>query len=676
MKKIKLLFGVHMHQPVDNLSEAVENAVNKCYRPFFATLKNFKEFKFALHSSGWLLENIAKNYSDVFDDILELNDAGSIEFFTGGFYEPVLSSIPSKDRLKQIEKLNKFIEKYFNKRPEGLWLTERVWEDSIVTDLVKSNIKYLTVDDYHFIASGFHKDNLDGFYNTENSGEMVSLFPINKSLRYSIPFKKAKEAIKDIKKIYKDGNSAAIIFDDAEKFGLWPKTYSWVYEKGWLEDFLSQVTNDKEIQLMHFSEYYENYKPKGLAYLQNVSYYEMGEWSLKADDTLMLENLKNNLPKEFEEISDMFVKGGTWKNFFIKFEESNRIHKRMLELSKQQSKSPKFKEELYKLQTNDVLWHGVFGGLYLPNLRDNAYKYLCNCENIKYKNKETIEIMDTDLNGYEEIKIVTDDLILRFDSHFGGQLIEFLIRDKSFNLQNTLTRRKEAYHETIKNYEEVENEENTNDEIETIHNAKLEITEEIKNSLDYDWYIKNSFIDHISNDSFTLENFSKCRFWEYGDFANQPFDFEILDNEVIFSRKGGIYFDKTFNTEIIKKYLCKKNKLDFEIRLNTESPYEYIYALEFNLHFADLNNVFLNDENINKQMEISNLKSFSLTDKFTLKEISFKLEKNFNLFICPLKTVSQNEKGFELTTQGVSIAIVFPFNKDFSLKGILEVKDV
>jgi hypothetical protein len=94
------------------------------------------------------------------------------------------------------------------------------------------------------------------------------------------------------------------------------------------------------------------------------------------------------------------------------------------------------------------------------------------------------------------------------------------------------------------------------------------------------------------------------------------------------------------------------------------------------LHFADLNNVFLNDENINKQMEISNLKSFSLTDKFTLKEISFKLEKNFNLFICPLKTVSQNEKGFELTTQGVSIAIVFPFNKDFSLKGILEVKDV
>jgi hypothetical protein len=27
-------------------------------------------------------------------------------------------------------------------------------------------------------------------------------------------------------------------------------------------------------------------------------------------------------------------------------------------------------EPLYKLQTNDPLWHGVFGGLYLPNLRD------------------------------------------------------------------------------------------------------------------------------------------------------------------------------------------------------------------------------------------------------------------------------------------------------------------
>ena len=40
----------------------------------------------------------------------------------------------------------------------------------------------------------------------------------------------------------------------------------------------------------------------------------------------------------------------------------------------------KYKEALYKAQCNDVLWHGVFGGIYLGNLRDNAYKYIIECE--------------------------------------------------------------------------------------------------------------------------------------------------------------------------------------------------------------------------------------------------------------------------------------------------------
>ena len=65
-----------------------------------------------------------------------------------------------------------------------------------------------------------------------------------------------------------------------------------------------------------------------------------------------------------------FLKGGIWKNFFVKYEESNRIHKRTLELSKARESvnKPDFDTALYKAQTNDALWHGVFGGLYLPNL--------------------------------------------------------------------------------------------------------------------------------------------------------------------------------------------------------------------------------------------------------------------------------------------------------------------
>ncbi len=674
--KIKLLFGVHMHQPVDNFKEAVDEAVLKCYKPLFEVLKKFPEFKISLHCSGWLLKYIKKNHFEVFENIKKLSDFGAIEFFTAGFYEPVLCSIPSIDRVAQIERLNKYIKKEFSKIPKGAWLSERVWEDSLINDFNKCGVEYVMVDDYHFRASGFEKDELDGYFFSENDAKKIALFPINKDLRYAIPFKNVKDSVNDIKKLYKTKNSAAIIFDDAEKFGLWPGTFEWVYEKGWLEEFFNTVLKDDEIECTHFCDYYEKQKAKGIAYLQNVSYYEMGEWSLRAKDAIALEKIKAKVEETYGDETDKFVKGGTWKNFFVKYDESNRLHKRMLEVSNNRVKNRKFLDSLYKLQTNDVFWHGVFGGLYLPNLRDNAYSYLCECENIRYKNTEVIEINDIDMNGYDEVKFVKNDFIARFDSRYGGQMVEFLQRDKKFNFQNTLTRREEAYHQKILKEQDTSDNKKSKDEIETIHNKKIQANKKIKEALSFDWYVKNSFVDHISDKTFDMINFKKCSFWEYGDFANQPFELKPDKKSVLFKRDGGIYFDKKYDTTITKKYKSLSKGIEFDIKIDSKSKKEYIYALEFNFHFADLKNVFCDKSSLLNDLEIEEIKEFSLVDRYTKKRLSLVLDKSFKLLSTPLNTVSQSEKGYELMAQGVSFALVFAFCENFKINGILKVENV
>ena len=670
MKKCSnLLFGVHMHQPVDNFDEAVNEAIEKCYKPFFKVLKNFSKVKLAVHCSGWLLEYIEKRDKELFTDMKELAKSGVIEFFTAGFYEPVLCSIPKRDRVEQLKKLNKKIKKSFSQNPKGAWLTERVWESSIIDSLRQTDIEYVMVDDYHFIASGFDKSKLDGYYYTEDSGEKIALFPINKELRYALPFKKVEDAIEDIKRF-----DNAIIFDDAEKFGLWPKTYEWVYESGWLEEFFSAIEEDKEIISMHFKEFYKNKKPKGLAYLQNVSYSEMGEWSLPTKEALEFKKIEKECKKSYEDI-DKFVKGGNWKNFFIKYDESNRLHKRMLEVSKNSLKNKKYKDYLFRLQTNDVFWHGVFGGIYLPNLRDNAYSYLCKCENMRYS-KEAVEIKDVDMNGYDEVKIVKKNYIARFDTHFGGQMVEFLQRDKSFNYQNTLTRREEVYHKEILEYKEDKEFGKNSDGIDSIHNQKVKISDDVREALSFDWYVKNSFVDHISNDSFTLENFKKCSFWEYGDFANQPFEMNLLKDEAVFKRDGGIYFDKKYNTTLVKKYKFLKNCIKFNISLKTSSEKRYKYALEFNLHFADLKNVFSFEKSVLNDIEKKDICEFFLADRYTQKMIKISMDKKFELLMTPLKTVSKSEKGYDLMIQGVSFSLLFDFEKEFVIDGAVEVVDV
>ncbi len=674
---VKLLFGIHCHQPVENFYEVVDEAVEKAYKPFFKVVSEI-DFRFSVHFSGWLLDYIRFYHKELFSLMKKCADKGQIEFFSGGFYEPVLASIPSDDRKIQIEKLNSFIKNHFGQEPQGLWLTERVWDDTIIKDLVDVGIKYVMVDDYHFISAGFKKEQLHGYFLTENEGKKLGVFPIDKTLRYITPFKPVDKVMEYLSSIPE--KKAGVIFDDGEKFGIWPKTYWWVYEKNWLKDFIDAVENSDKVESFLYKDFFEKEKPEGLAYLPTTSYYEMGEWALPPDGFQEIEFLKEKLEKEgLSEYFEKYVKGSIWKNFFIKYPEANRIHKRFLEISLENrdiKDNNSFLEPLLASQCNDVLWHGVFGGLYLPNLRNNAYRFLIKAEKEaeKIKGKSSyIQKKDITFDGYDDIKVSTENLILVFSSKEGGQLIEFSIKDKEFNFQNTLTRRKEGYH--YKFLEEKKHQETHDEGISTIHEAEIEVSkEEIKKKLIYDWYNKNSFIDHITDARLSLESFYRCSFREYSDFANQPFDIEKIEkNQVFFSRDGGIYKGKKFDTKLKKIYKIENALIEYIIEIETEDKEENIYLLEMNFHFAIFDKVLVNGEKL-QMTEKKNIQTLSIKDPFTEKTLNIRFDRPVSCLIAPVETVSQSEKGVDLTLQGYSFGFYLPFKEKLRCGCIIEVK--
>ena len=671
MSKVSLLFGVHMHQPVDNFGDAVDEAIELCYKPFFETMVNFSEFKFSVHCSGWLLDRIRLNNPDIFENMKTLTQAGSIEWIGAGYYEPILSSIPSVDRQAQINKLSDYIFRYFGVRPKGLWLTERVWESSLVPDISACGIDYAVVDDYHFLSSGFDGSKMGGYYKTEESGAELGLFPIAQSLRYALPFFSVERAIDSIMACADNKNSAAIIFDDGEKFGLWPQTHEWVYEKKWLEKFVKAVLENKKIKTQHYSKYMDKNSSLGLAYLNNTSYFEMGEWSLQPKQTLALEELKQSVGDEyFNSMGIAFIKGGIWKNFFIKYIESNYLHKRMLYFSlRQNTLAEKMLESLYKLQTNDVFWHGVFGGLYLPNLRDNAYRFLLELEKSKATKNIKVRVLDIDMDGFDELKVLTPSLSMVFSSKFGASMMEFGSLDTLFNWQNTLMRRQEAYHEKILNPKENHQIQN-DDEIATIHNDLSQIDEDLKAELIYDWHPKYSFIDHFSDKEFTLESFKNVSFNEVGDFANQPFLFDEKRNR--FSRDGGIYLDKLYKTKMKKSYRFYENSLELDYKIKSDYKDGLFYACELNFHFAHPENITFNSKNITDGFSEFGVDELEIFDDFTNKTLKIKTDTKCDVFGYILNTVSQSESGFDKVAQGVSIMFATQFRKKFNIS--LELK--
>ena len=678
MNKVSLLFGVHMHQPVDNFGDAVDEAIELCYKPFFETMIKYPDFKFSVHCSGWLLDKIRVEHPTIFENMKSLTKSRSIEWVGAGYYEPVLSCIPSRDRRAQIDKMSNYLKKHFNTRPKGLWLTERVWESALVPDLVASGIQYAVVDDYHFLSSGYEASKMDGYYTTEESAQELGLFPIAQSLRYALPFFSVERAIEAILNCSKNENSAAIIFDDAEKLGLWPETHEWVYEKKWLEKFLQAVLEDEMIITEHYDEYMKKNRSLGIAYLNNTSYFEMGEWSLKSRQTLALEKLKKSVGDDyFNDLGVSFIKGGIWKNFFIKYHESNYLHKRMLYFSVNQETLKKNElDSLYKLQTNDVFWHGVFGGLYLPNLRDNAYKYLLEIEKSKAKKEISFEFLDIDKDGYDELKVLTKNLSLVFSTKHAGQMVEFGSFDTLFNWQNTLMRREEAYHQKILHPKEIVHKHDTakEDEIATIHNEALVIDETLKAELIYDWHPKNSFIDHFSNEEFSLENFKALTFKEVGDFANQAFELNTKKNR--FTRKGAVHLGFAYSTEFTKEYSFDTNMITLNSKCNSTYSNKLFFAQEFNFHFAHPYLVTFNTKTLENGFSEYNCDELLIVDDFTNKLIKIKVNQKCNIFAFVLNTVSQSESGFDRVAQGVSFIFTTDFTSELQLKFSVELEDV
>lgn len=458
-RKVALLLGVHAHQPVGNFTHVLDDAHVRCYGPFLQVLHRYPDFHFAIHLSGWLLDYMLQHYPQDMQLLKDMVKRGQAELFGAGYTEPVLAAIPSVDRVGQIEKLSDYLHKKLGQRPQGAWLTERVWESSVVPSLGDADIGYVTVDDYHFLCAGKEQSALDGYFTTEEDGRKLDLFPISEALRYRLPFSPADEVVSYLESLADEsGQAAAVYFDDIEKFGIWPETYAWVYERGWLKDFIEGVLNSSIIQPMRYSDYHAVTRTRGVVYLPTTSYIEMNEWTLPVPAAHhyadLVEQEKHNGRYE---TTKPYVRGGIWRNFFMRFPESNWMHKRMLALSArfhalpEKTKTPEMLHELYEAQANDAYWHGLFGGLYLPHLRRAIYNAMVRLEAMldKVAPRPEHSQEDLDLDGNDELFLQNGTLqaVIRLDG--SASICEFDVYKLAHNFGDTLARQTEHYHRKV-----------------------------------------------------------------------------------------------------------------------------------------------------------------------------------------------------------------------------------
>jgi alpha-amylase len=672
---IPFLFAIHSHQPVGNFGWVFERAFDDSYQPFLELLAEHPHFKIALHYSGCLLEWIEDNRPGHVDLLKSLVERDQVEIMGGGFYEPIFTAIPERDARAQIKTYLDHLEDLFGKRPKGIWLPERVWDPHLPTILHDLGVKYTLVDDSHFRFAGIEPDDVWGPFLTEREGKSVTIFPIDRTLRYCIPFREPKETIDHIIKRAEDAPGFVACYgDDGEKFGVWPDTREWVFEKGWLKRFLKEIGDAKdEIRTGFFCDYLEAAEPRRRVYLPPASYDEMMKWVLPPGMGRRYEDLVDEIKEDdrWEELSP-FVRGGHWDMFLAKYDKANRMQKRMLLASErinEAERAPqKAKAALYRSQCNCAYWHGVFGGLYLSYLRHENYKNMMEAETLAGVNKSlAIENKDYDLDGAKEIIVSSPGINAIISPRLGGSMVALEYPEKRFCISNVMSRREETYHRKLTEAAADE----AGDKPKTIHKRMVSKEEGLEKFLIYDRFPRNSLQDHIVPLDITLEDVEKEGVKALAEFAGQPYELVGLgDDRVVMAREARCGESLV---RIEKKIRFRFGKSEFsaayKVSAKGQGKLSARLAVEFNLTLLagdeEERHYIINDIKVPNPTMLGRgahpqTEKIELVNEPDAFKAVLKTEKPCLLLRHPIQTVSQSESGFERTYQGSCLWVTWP----------------
>lgn len=684
---IRLVLAIHNHQPIGNFEDVFENAYRDSYAPFLDVIQDYPDIPISLHNSGSLLEWLVDAHPEYIDRIRALTERGQIEVLGGPFYEPILAGIPRRDRIGQIVAYSRYLENLFGQRIRGMWVPERVWEPAFTADIAEAGIEYTLLDDFHFRNAGVPSDQLYGHFITEDDGRMISIFPGSETLRYTIPFREPHETIEYLDHISRQHPNAVVVFgDDGEKFGTWPGTKKHVYEDGWLRRFLDLLRENSDwLRVATLAEAVDQVPPLGRCYIPDGSYREMTEWALPVQRQIEYEELAHHkhADPDWPQLKS-FMRGGLWRNFRVKYPESNEMYARMLDVSRRLDEISQTnagrenpdrlgvaRTALYRAQCNCSYWHGAFGGLYLPHLRNAVYHQLIAADSLLESiaghagRWVQVEAADYDFDARKEIRLAGDRLIAWLAPSRGGHVYELDVRSTRHNLLATLNRRPEIYHEKIR--QAAQGVGPRSGGVASIDDLIKFKQPDLDKKIAYDTWPRKTLVDHFLRPGLTLDEFQRGE-GEIGDFVTGVYDALLRRSnervEVKMSRVGTAGTQAAKITKTVALETAHGSTLEIHYLLENLTPSEPVhFGVEFNFagmaagapdrYFYDSAGQQIGP--LESVHDLGDSDRIGLVDEWLGVDAAVETSVPARIWTFPIQTISQSEGGFELVHQSTTV---------------------
>ena len=470
-----------------------------------------------------------------------------------------------------------------------------------------------------------------------------------------------------------------------------------------MEKFFTSLEENQEWLLtIPLGEYAQLFPPLGRVYLPCASYDEMMEWALPPAKSVQLVNVKLGLEKEREDVAQ-FMRGGYWRYFFVKYPEANQMHKKMLQVHKKVYQAKAVGEtdcgldELWQGQCNCAYWHGIFGGLYLADIRAATYHHLIQAEDMAdeviHATEEWLDSSETDFDydGRNETIVDGNTFSLYLSPQQGGSLIEWDLRHPGYNLLSTIARRFEAYHQEIS--KEQGKITDTSDKVRSIHEGIQVRDDKLAGLISYDRYPRYSLIDHFLPPDITLEQFTSCSYEELGDFANQLYQLELEKQgpflKIIMRRSDKLHCEGRWLPFEVKKEIVieagkEELRINYQLSNKGKAVASGVFGSEWNINllggghneqaYYEVPDITLDDYHLDSTGALSGIGELSLGNKHLGIRLGLAIEPPAALWRFPVETISNSEAGLERLYQGSCLLFLVPFNLPPGTSQVLSLK--
>jgi len=549
--RISLALALHNHQPVGNFGWVFAEVFEKAYAPMVDALERHPDVRLSLHYTGPLLDWLIAERADTVHRLRALVERDQVEMLGGAYYEPVLAALPERDRVGQLRRMADAVDEIFGQRPRGAWLAERVWEPDLPTSLVAAGYDWTILDDAHFRAATIPEEALWGPYTTDDQGKAVDVFGTEQGLRYRIPFREVEEVIDYLRAHATDsGERLGVMGDDGEKFGGWPTTWEHCWgERQWIERFFTSIEQNADwLTTTTPSAWLIDHAPIGRVYIPTGSYAEMGGWALPPEEAAAYE-VALHRAQDHHLPEARWLRGASWRNFQVKYREVNDLHKRMLAVSDLVDAMPAGTRRddalthLYQGQSNDVYWHGLFGGVYISHMRLATWEHVIAAEDLAERasrSRVSAERRDTDMDGIDEVRIADEGQVVIVDLAEGAGIGSWDIRSVRHAVAAVMRRRPEAYHAKLRALakEDAGHAPRAGDGEGpiSIHDTVKTKEPGLWESLVYDAYERRSALVRVLPLDTTPEAWSRAAA-DVGDLVDGPFELDVLDAGRLVARR-------------------------------------------------------------------------------------------------------------------------------------------